>query len=81
MVVAVNCSIMYHADIVRWSIVQCAIRSMVQRFSCISDGVATYHAEGTGNRYKKASTEWYKKVISLNVEKLTMKDKLLNVNK
>lgn len=72
MVVAVNCSIMYHADIVRWvSIVPCAIRSMVQRFSCISDGVATYHAEGTGNRYKKASTEWYKKVISLNVEKLT----------
>ena len=28
------------------------------------------HAKGTGNRYKKASFEWYKQVISSNGEKL-----------
>lgn len=49
MVAAVNRSIMHPVHIVQGvSNAPCAIRSMVQRFSCINDGVATDPACGSG---------------------------------
>ena len=58
MVAQVNRSIMHPVYIVQGvSNAHCAIRSMVQRFICINDGVATEPAIGTGSFYSALLVE------------------------